>query len=96
MSRASVDSFTLDGLVPITIIPADPTEQALLELAEDFKERMGKKINEITELKKFICLIYGLCRVADDNEDASMLSLCRDQCSIALQRFCNIGDEPEV
>ncbi len=41
------------------------TEQQLIELAADFKDRYGKMNNELIQLKKQILQIYGIVRAAD-------------------------------
>lgn len=41
------------------------TEQQLIELAADFKDRFGKMNNELNQYKKQMLQIYGMVRAAD-------------------------------
>ena len=43
----------------------DKTEQQLIELAADFKDRYGKMNNELIQLKKQMLQIYGMIRATD-------------------------------
>ena len=59
----------------------NPTEQDMLELAEDFKQRINKKNEKISKLTKTLFMLYGLIRrgleVQDDalfEESRSVLS----------------------
>lgn len=66
-------------------------EQDLIELAETFKEIVSKKNEEIRDLKKFVCLIYGLIRACDDNfEDAQLVNLIRSYCSEKIEELLSI------
>lgn len=42
------------------------TEQQLIELAADFKDRYGKMKNELITYKKYLLQIYGVVRALDD------------------------------
>ena len=59
----------------------NPTEQDMLELAQDFKNRIEKKNEKISKLTKTLFMLYGLIRrgleVQDDalfEESRSVLS----------------------
>ena len=47
----------------------ETTENELLELSKDFKDRFEIKTNEIKELKKLLFMIYGLVRRGLETED---------------------------
>jgi len=66
-------------------------ENDLIELAEQFKEIVNIKNKQIAELKKFVCLVYGLIRACDDNfEDAQLVSLIRTYCSEQVDKLLGI------
>ena len=66
------------------------TEQNLIDLAEDFKDIMDKKNEELTRLKKFVALIYGLIRTTDEMADMSLISAIRSFCSDEIEHLMNI------
>ena len=57
------------------------TEQDLLEMAEDFKNRIEKKNGKISELTKLIFVIYGLTRRGLEVEDSALFEEVRSVCS---------------
>ena len=68
-------------------------ENDLLELAEQFRDVVSQKNKQIAELKKFICLIYGLIRACDDNfEDAQLVSLIRSYSSDKLEELLGLDN----
>jgi hypothetical protein len=69
------------------------SEKDLIELADDFKNRIKEKNNEIAELKKFIISMYGMIRYADDNGDLHLIELVRGSLSTLVCEMCNIEIE---
>lgn len=68
-------------------------ENDLLELGEQFRDVVSQKNNQIAELKKFICLIYGLIRACDDNfEDAQLVSLIRSYSSDKIEELLGLDN----
>lgn len=65
------------------------TENDLLEMSKHFKTLLDKKNTELEELKKFTCMIYGLVRVMDDNEDITFIELIRSECSTMIEKITN-------
>ncbi len=70
-------------------------ENELLELSKDFKNRMKKKNIEIGQLKKLICILYGLCVITDENEDMSLIETMRTKLSEALTTFMGVESDEE-
>lgn len=73
-------------------------ENELLEISNDFKNRMKKKNIELAKLKKLICVIYGLIVVSHENEDISLIEEIRSRLSEALTNHLNVesDDEDEI
>jgi len=71
----------------------ETTEQHLLEMSQHFKELINKKNVEITRLKKFVALIYGLIRTTDETTDISLIDTIRGFTSEELCRIMNIDDD---
>lgn len=63
------------------------TEQAYLEMADQFKELMDKKSRLVKDLKKAIIVLYGLIRTADENQDPEMMHQARQAASEYLDEF---------
>lgn len=63
------------------------TEQALLDLAGDFKETIEKKNELIRDLKKSLMVLYSLIRVADENHDPEMMCQARQSGSEFIDTF---------
>tara|TARA_R110002096_G_scaffold117310_1_gene254335 strand:- start:255 stop:491 length:237 start_codon:yes stop_codon:yes gene_type:complete len=59
----------------------NPTEQDMLEMAEDFKQRINKKNQKISQLTKLIFVIYGLTRRGLEVEDSALFEEVRSVCS---------------
>lgn len=53
------------------------TEQVLLEMARDFKERMSIKNEKISALTKIVFMIYGLTRRGLETSDMALIEECR-------------------
>ena len=71
------------------------TEQHLLELAENFKEQMKVKNKLICELKKLILTLYGLVRVADEQEDIQFVSMARTYLSDSLNKYFGVEEDDD-
>lgn len=65
----------------------DHTEQAYLEMAEQFKEINSAKNSLIKDLKKAIMVLYGIIRTADENHDPEMLVQARQVASEYIDIF---------
>lgn len=65
----------------------DITEQAYLEMGEQFKEINTKKNELIKDLKKAIMVIYSLIKTADDNSDPEMMAQARQSASEYIDVF---------
>ncbi len=63
------------------------TEQAYLEMADQFKEMMASKNEEIKSLKKSLMVLYGLIKTADENHDAEMMVQARQTASEYIDEF---------
>lgn len=55
----------------------NPTEQDLIEMAQDFKNRIEKKNEKISKLTKLIFVIYGLTRRGLEVQDDALFEECR-------------------
>lgn len=71
------------------------TEQDLIEMSKHFRDEIKKKNNKISQLQKYICLIYGLVRTMDESEDVSFVQLIRDYSSQALTELCGVEEFEE-
>ena len=73
-------------------------ENELLEISNDFKNRMKKKNIVISKMKKLICVLYGLTVVTDENEDMSLIEEIRRRLSLSLTEFLGVesDDEEEI
>lgn len=73
-------------------------ENELLEISNDFKNRIKKKNIVISKMKKLICVLYGLTVVTDENEDMSLIEEIRRRLSLALTEFLGVesDDEEEI
>lgn len=70
-------------------------ENELLELSNDFKNRMKKKNVVIAKMKKLICVLYGLVVITDENEDMSLLEEIRRRLSYGLTEFLGVESDDE-
>ena len=70
-------------------------ENELLELSNDFKNRMKKKNIVIAKMKKLICVLYGLVVITDENEDMSLLEEMRRRLSYGLTEFLGVESDDE-
>ncbi len=73
-------------------------ENELLEISNDFKNRIKKKNIVISKMKKLICVLYGLTVVTDENEDMSLIEEIRRRLSLSLTEFLGVesDDEEEI
>ena len=64
------------------------TENELLEMSDHFKNLMEKKNEEMIELKKLICKIYGLVCMEDDCIDNfGVVEYIRSICSEKIEEI---------
>jgi hypothetical protein len=70
-------------------------ENELLEISNDFKNRMKKKNIELAKLKKLICVLYGLIVITQENEDMSLVDEIRSRLSEALTNHLNVESDTE-
>ena len=70
-------------------------ENELLELSNDFKNRMKKKNVVIAKMKKLICVLYGLVVITDENEDMSLLEEIRRRLSYGLTEVLGVESDDE-
>lgn len=68
------------------------TEQDMLEMSDHFKVLLKKKNKELGELKKLLCVLYGLIRVCDEHEDISFVELIRMYLSRYLNKMLDIDE----
>ena len=68
------------------------TENDLLEITNDFKNRMKSKNCEIADYKKLIATLYGIIKMADENEDINLLGLARMILSSKLNELLDIDE----
>lgn len=67
---------------------SESTEQQMLEMAEQFKNLVESKNEEILQMKKNFMLIYGLVRATDENfSDIVLLDLIRSYLSTFVEEF---------
>lgn len=71
------------------------TEQAYLEMADQYKEIMEKKNELIKDLKKSLMVLYGIIRLADENHDYEMVVQARQAVSEFIDKFIFL-EEDEV
>ena len=69
------------------------SKKDLIDLADDFKNRINEKNNAIGELKKFILSMYGMIRYADENGDLHLIELVRGALSTIVCEMCDIEIE---
>ena len=60
-------------------------ENELLELSNDFKNRIKEKNILLRKLKKLIIICYSLTVVSDDKADVSLIPIMREYLGEALQ-----------
>ena len=72
---------------------SDKTEQALLNLADDFKNQIKTKNKLIIQLKKIILTLYGIVRLAHSHEDILMLDIARTELSEAMTEHFGLEEE---
>ena len=70
-------------------------ENELLEISNDFKNRIKKKNIVISKMKKLICVLYGLTVVTDENEDMSLIEEIRRRLSLSLTEFLGVESDDE-
>ena len=71
-------------------------ENELLELSNDFKNRIKEKNILIRKLKKLILTIYGLIVVTDEKSDISLIQTIREYLSDCLiEHFGVESDDDE-
>ncbi len=90
MSQSLNDiNLNLEDLYEVNVEPSEEnkTEQAYLEMADQFKELMDKKSRLVKDLKKAIIVLYGLIRTADENQDPEMMHQARQAASEYLDEF---------
>ena len=63
------------------------TENAYLEMAEQFKDINNKKNNLIKELKKSLMVLYSLIKTADENGDLELVILSRQVASEMIDEY---------
>ncbi len=63
------------------------TEQAYIEMADQFKEIMNNKNETIKELKKTLMVLYSLIRIADSNGDLDMICQARQVASESIDTY---------
>ena len=85
----TLNDINIEGIQEINLeLPEEnKTEQAYLEMADQFKELMDKKSRLVKDLKKAIIVLYGLIRTADENQDPEMMHQARQTASEYLDEF---------
>lgn len=80
------------NLVPnsITFVEHDPTENQLLELSLDFRNRMNEKNKIIYELKKSLIFCYGITMSLDEYEDISFISVLKEHLEKQIEKHLNL------
>ena len=63
------------------------TENAYLEMAQQFKDINDKKNNLIKELKKSLMVLYSLIKTADENGDLELVILSRQVASEMIDEY---------
>lgn len=63
------------------------TENAYLEMAQQFKDINDKKNNLIKELKKSLMVLYSLIKTADENGDLELVILSRQVASDYIDEY---------
>jgi len=68
-------------------------ENELLEISNDFKNRMKEKNILLRKLKKIIIICYGLIVTTDDRQDISLIPIIRDVLSESLETYFNVESD---
>jgi len=68
-------------------------ENELLEISNDFKNRMKEKNILLRKLKKIIIICYGLIVTTDDRQDVSLIPMIRDVLSESLEMYFNVESD---
>tara|TARA_R110002074_G_scaffold18571_1_gene59972 strand:- start:544 stop:771 length:228 start_codon:yes stop_codon:yes gene_type:complete len=68
-------------------------ENELIELSNDFKNRMKDKNILIRKLKKIILISYGLIVVSDEQQDISLIPTLRDILSQSLEEHFGVESD---
>jgi len=63
------------------------TENAYLEMAQQFKDINDKKNNLIKQLKKSLMVLYSLIKTADENGDLELVILSRQVASEMIDEY---------
>ncbi len=71
------------------------TENEYLQLAEDFKNVVAKKDDQIRDLIKTIFTLYGLTRAGDDYADPDIYGTARAIASDAVSKIMKWDDDEE-
>ena len=85
MSLNEISEINLNEIKPP--LEVNKTEQAYLEMADQYKEIMDKKNDLIKDLKKAVMVLYGLIRTADENHDYDMVIQSRQVASEYIDLF---------
>ena len=70
-------------------------ENELIELSNDFKNRMKDKNILIRKLKKIILISYGLIVVSDEQQDISLIPTLRDILSQSLEEHFGVESDED-
>ena len=70
-------------------------ENELIELSNDFKNRMKDKNILIRKLKKIILISYGLIVVSDEQQDISLIPTLRDILSQSLEDHFGVESDED-
>ena len=70
-------------------------ENELIELSNDFKNRMKDKNILIRKLKKIILISYGLIVVSDEQQDISLIPTLREILSQSLEDHFGVESDDD-
>jgi len=70
-------------------------ENELIELSNDFKNRMKDKNILIRKLKKIILISYGLIVVSDEQQDISLIPTLREILSQSLEDHFGVESDED-
>tara|TARA_Y100000592_G_scaffold73369_1_gene114262 strand:- start:62 stop:289 length:228 start_codon:yes stop_codon:yes gene_type:complete len=68
-------------------------ENELLDLSNDFKNRIKEKNILLRKLKKIILICYGLIVTTDDRQDISLIPIIREVLSESLETYFNVESD---
>lgn len=68
-------------------------EGQLLEMSNDFKDRIKEKNQEIAKLKHFILIVYSFIAISNESEDYYLINPLNRMLKNKINEFMNIDND---